>query len=160
MCTIRWWYWHGCHKPSRIYQKLTAVYHCLRKAGPNLSIAKCHFAVQKVDLLGRAILTKGVEAQKQKINHLQDKVKIPGCKKTLQHYIGFPNFYRNYLPRLAEQLTPFFQLLKQTDVEAKISITLEIMKEFRKTNEVFEQCRPLALRQPLTGGETSPYDRW
>ena len=61
------------------------------------------------------------------------------------------NFYRNYIPRLAERFTPFFQLLKTTDAKTKIPITPDIMKEFREINEALDRCCQLALRQPLPG---------
>ena len=61
------------------------------------------------------------------------------------------NYYRNYISRLAERLTPFFQLLKTTDAKTKIPITPDIMKEFREINEALDRCCQLALRQPLPG---------
>ena len=93
----------------------------------------------------------GVAPQKQKIAKFLEKVKFPRSKKALQRYIGFLNYYRNYIPRLAERLTPFFQLLKTTDAKAKFPITPDIMKEFREINEALDRCRQLALRQPLPG---------
>ena len=94
-------------------------------------MGKCHFGVQEVDFLGRTITTKGVDPQKQKITKFLEKVKFPRSKKALQRYIGFLNYYRNYTPRLAKRLTPFFQLLKTTDTKTKTPITPDIMKEFR-----------------------------
>ena len=38
--------------------------------------------------------------------------------------MGFLNFYRKYMTRLAERLTPFSQLPKQKDAKDKIQITL------------------------------------
>ena len=64
------------------------------------------------------------------------------------------NYYRNYIPRLAEQLTPFFQLLKTTDAKAKIPITHNIMKEFREINEALDRCFQLEKRQPLPGKQS------
>ena len=127
------------------------VFHCLRKAGLKLSMAKCHFGVQEVDFLGRTITTKGVVPQKQKITKFLENVKLPRSKKALQRYIGFLNYYQNYIPRLAERLTPFFQLLKTTDAKTKIPITPDIMKEFTEINEALDRCCQLALRQPLPG---------
>ena len=114
-------------------------------------MAKCLFGVQEVDFLGRTITTKGVAPQKQKITKFLEKVKFPRSKKALQRYIGFLNYYQNYIPRLAERLTPFFQLLKTTDAKIKIQITPDIMKEFREINEALDRCCQLALRQPLPG---------
>ena len=55
------------------------------------------------------------------------------------------------MPRLAERLTPFFQLPKTTYAKTKIPITPDIMKEFREINEALDRCCQLALRQPLPG---------
>ena len=136
---------------EQLIKNLGAVFQCLRKAGLKLSMANCHFGVQAVDFLGRTITTKGVAPQKQKIAKFLGKFKFPRSKKTLQRYIGFFNYYRNYVPRLAKRLTPFFQLLKTTDAKTKIPITPDIMKEFRELNEALDRCCQLALRQPLPG---------
>ena len=112
-------------------------------------MSKCRFGVQEVDFLGRTITTKRVAPQKQKIANFLEKFKFPRSKKALQRYNGFFKYYRNYIPRLAERLTPFFQLLKLTDAKAKIPITPDIMKEFRELNEALHRCCQLALRQPL-----------
>ena len=60
-------------------------------------------------------------------------------------------YHPSSIPRLAEQLTPFFQLLKTTDVRATIPITPDIMKEFKEINEALDRCCQLAIRQPLPG---------
>ena len=141
----------AANTPEQLIKFLPGVFQCLRKAGLKLSMAKCHFGVQEVDFLGRTITTKGFAPQKQKIAKFLEKVKFPRSKKALQRYIGFLNYYRNYIPRLAERLTPFFQLLKTTDAKTKIPITPDIMKEFREINEALDRCCQLALRQPLPG---------
>ena len=61
------------------------------------------------------------------------------------------NYYRNYIPRLAERLIPFFQLLKTTDTKTKIPITPDTMQQFAEINEALDRCCQLALRQPLPG---------
>ena len=137
--------------PEQLIKNLRAVFQCLRKTGFKLSMAKCHFGLQEEGFFGQTITTKGVAPQKQKITEFLEKVKFPRSKKALQRYIGFLNYYQNYIPRLAERLTPFFQLLKTTDAKTKNWITLDIMKEFREINEALDRCCRLALRQPLPG---------
>ena len=61
------------------------------------------------------------------------------------------NYYGNYRPRLAERLTPFFQLLKTTVAKTKIPITTDTMREFREINEALDRSCQLTLRQPLPG---------
>ena len=141
----------AANTPEQLIENLRAVFQCLRKAGLQLSMAKNHFGVQEVDFLGRTITTKGLAPQKQKITKFLKKVKFPRSKKALQRYIGFLNYYRNHIPRLAERLTPFFQLLKTTNAKTKVPITPDIMKEFREINEALNPCCQLALRQPLPG---------
>ena len=141
----------AANTPEQLIKNLQAVFQCLRKAGLKLSIAKCHFGVQEVHFPGRTITTNGVAPQKQKIANFLEKGKFPRSKKALQRYIGFLNIFRNYIPRLAERLTPFFQLLKTSDAKIKIPITPDIMKEFRKIKEALDRCCQLALRQPLPG---------
>ena len=60
-------------------------------------------------------------------------------------------YHRNYIARLAEPLSPLFQLLKMTDAKAKIPVIPYIIEEFRETNEALDRCCQLALRQPLPG---------
>ena len=52
---------------------------------------------------------------------------------------------------MAERLTPFFQLLKATDIDTKTPTTPDIMKELREINKALDRCCQLALRQPLLG---------
>ena len=132
--------------PEQLTKNLPAVFHWLRKAGVKLSMAECHFEVQEVDFPGRTITTKGVAPQKQKIAEF---LEFPRSKKAFKQ-IGFLKYYRNYIPRLSERLTPFSQLITITDAKAKIPMTPD-MKEFREMNEALDRCYQLALRHPLPG---------
>ena len=105
--------------PQQLIKNLRAAFQCLWKAGLKLSIAKCHFGEQEVVFLGRTITTKRVAPQKQMITKFIEKFRFPWSQKALQRHIGFLNYYRNHIPRLAERLTPFFQLLKTTDAKIK-----------------------------------------
>ena len=66
--------------------------------------------------------------------------------KALQRYLGFLNYYRNYIPRLSEKLTPFFKLLK---IDAKVMVTPELLEQFTDINKALDRCCELALKQPL-----------
>ena len=118
----------AANTPEQLIKNLRAVFQCLRKAGLKLSTAKCHFGVQEVDFLGRTITTRGVAPQKQKNHRISRKRQVPTIQKALQSHIGFLNYYRNYILRLAERLTPFSQLLKTTDTKTKLPITPDIMR--------------------------------
>ena len=89
--------------------------------------------------------------KKKNCQIFRKKVIFSRSKKALERYIRFLNYYRNFIPRLAERLIPFFQLLKTTDAKVKIPISPDIMKEFREINESLDRCCQLAPRQPIPG---------
>ena len=107
---------------------------------------KCHFGATEIDFLGRTITPEGVQPQKESITNFLEKTKFPKSKKALQRYLGFLNYYRNYIPRLSGKLVPFFQLLKKDE---KVLVTSELIEQFNEINRDLDRCSQLALRQPL-----------
>ena len=59
--------------PEQLIKNLRAVFHCLRKAGLKLSMAKCQFGVQEVDFLGRTLTTKGVALKNKRLPNSSKK---------------------------------------------------------------------------------------
>ena len=84
--------------------------------------------------------------QRPRVQNFLEKTKFPKSKKALQRYFGFLNYYRNYIPRLSEKLTPFFKLLKN---DAKVMVTPELLEQFIEINKALDRCCELALKQPL-----------
>ena len=78
--------------------------------------------------------------QDHKIQKFLANVRCPKSKKQVQRYIGFVNYYRNYIPRLSEKLLGFYELLK---ADKQIKITEELLDRYKAINA--------ALKQPLTG---------
>ena len=71
--------------------------------------------------------------------------------KSTSMILCFLKNYSNYIPWLAERVTPVFFLLKTTDIEAEIPITPDNLKEFRETNDALYRCCQLSVRQSLPG---------
>ena len=69
-------------------------------------------------------------------------------KKALQRYLGFVNHYRNYTPRMAEQLNPSYKLLK---AEVPINISSDLKETFDSVNKALSDACQLALKQPIGG---------
>ena len=125
---------------------IKTVFECIRKAGLELTIAKCHFGVKQVDFLGRTITPEGVSPQTEKVKQILQKLNFPKSKKALQQYIGFLNYCRNYLPRLSEKLSPFFKLLKET---SQYCIPNTVLDTFNELNQQVKKSCSLALKQPI-----------
>ena len=58
------------------------------------------------------------------------------------------NYSKNYIPRTAEKLNPFYQLLK---TEVPINITSELKETFHSVNKALSDACELALKQPIPG---------
>ena len=129
-------------------RNIRAVFKCIRQTGLKLTIEKCHFGVRKVEFLGRTISSEGVLPQSPKIQNFLNKLRFPKTKKALQRNLGFVNYYRNYIPRMADKLNPFYKLL---NAEVPINITSELKETFDSVNKALSDACQLALKQPIPG---------
>ena len=122
------------------------VFQCVREAGLRLTMAKCRFGAKGVQFLGRTVSPEGIAPQDQKIRNYLQKLTFPKTKKGLKRYIGFVNYYRNYIPRLSEKIAPFHDLIK---AEKPIKITNEILDSFTSINKSLDNACCLWLKQPM-----------
>ena len=138
----------AANSATDLTRNIRAVFKCIRQAGLKLTIEKCHFGVRQFEFLGRTISPEGISPQARKIQNFLDKLRFPKSKKALERYLGFVNYYRNYFPRLAEKLHPFYKLLK---TEVPINITSELKETFDSVNKALSDACELALKQPIPG---------
>ena len=115
----------AANNATDLTRNIPAVFKCIRQAGLKLAIEKCHFGVRQVEFLGRTFSPEGISPQARKIQKFPNKHRFPKSEKGLQRYLCFVNYYRNYIPRMAEKLNPFYKLLK---TEVPINITSELKK--------------------------------
>ena len=131
---------------EQLINNLRATFQCIQKAGLKLTMHKCHFGATEIDFLGRTITPAGVRPQRPRVQNFLENTKFPKSKKALQRYLGFLNYYRNYIPRLSEKLTPFFKLLTKDE---KVLVTPDLLEKFTEINKALDRCCELALKQPL-----------
>ena len=129
-------------------RNIRAVFKCIRQAGLKLTIEKCNFGVRQVEFLRRIISSDGVSLQSHKIQNFLSKLRFPKSEKVLQRYLGFVNYCRNFIPRMAGKLNPFYKLLK---AEVPINITSELKETFDSVNKALSDACELALKQPIPG---------
>ena len=138
----------AANNATDLTRNIRAVFKCIRQAGLKMTIEKWHFGVRQVEFLGRTISPEAISPQARKIQNFLDKLRFPKSKKPLQRYLGFVNYYRNYIPRMAEKLHPFYKLPK-TDVP--INITSELKEIIDSVNKALSDACELALKQPIPG---------
>ena len=116
------------------------------KCGTETRHVQIPFWSKQVDFLGRTITPEGVSPQADKVNVFLSKLRFPKSKKALQRSIGFLNYYRNYILRLSQRLSPFSNLLKET---SKFYVPTNLVEDFTNLNKLLENSCQLALKQPL-----------
>lgn len=90
---------------------LKAVFQRLKDAGLVLNIAKCEFAKSSVEFLGHRISSAGSAPLTDKVEAVV-KFPPPSTVKELQQFLGMLNFYRKFLPGVAQLLCPLTDALK------------------------------------------------
>ena len=97
---------------------------------------KCHFGATEIDFLGRTITPAGLKPQRPPVQNFLENSKFPKSKKALRHYLGFLNYYRNYIPKLSEKLTPIFKLLTKDE---KVLVTPDFLEKFTEINKALDR---------------------
>ena len=138
----------AANNATDLTRNIRAVFKCIRQAGLKLTTEKSLFEVRQVEFLGRTISTEGISPQAWKFQNFLDKLRFPKSKKALQRYLGFVNYYRNYIPRMAEKLNQFYELLK---TEVPIKTTSELKETFDSVKKALSDACELALKQPIPG---------
>ena len=87
-----------------------------------------------------------MSTQARKLHKLQDKLRFPESKKALQRYLGFVNYYRNYIPGMVEKPNPFYKMHK---TEVPINNTSEMKETFESISKDLSDACELELIQPI-----------
>ena len=95
---------------------LRQIFDCLRKSGLRLTPQKCEFRMPSKNVLGKPITSKGLQPEKQKIQKSPNTMKFPTTVKQMKPLVGFTLLFRSFLPNLAQNLMPWYKLLRK-DVE-------------------------------------------
>ncbi|QRW18204.1 Transposon Tf2-12 polyprotein [Rhizoctonia solani] len=76
------------------------------------NIEKCHFHVKKIDYLGFIISEFGIEVDQSKVTDAMNW-STPKNVKNIQEFLGFVNFYRQFIPNFGNMARPLYNLLKK-----------------------------------------------
>ena len=91
--------------------RLRLVLDCLRECSMVLNGKKCVMGVSKMDYLGHHISASGILPMPQCVAAIKEHPQ-PTTARGLQTYLGLVNFYRCFLPAVADVLRPLTEALK------------------------------------------------
>src|SRR5258706_845274 len=91
-------------------QHLDSVLGAIANANITLSPPKCHIGYQSLILLGQRVSRLGISTHREKIDAV-DAMKPPTKVKELQMFLGFVNYFANYIPFYMWITKPLYRLL-------------------------------------------------
>ncbi|XP_057542470.1 uncharacterized protein LOC130820933 [Amaranthus tricolor] len=118
------------NKASQHAEDLSETFITLRKHQMRLNPEKCVFGVTGGKCLGFFVDERGIEANPEKIQAIQD-MKSSGSVKEVQKITGCIAALRRFLSKSADRCSPFFKTLKQS----KFEWTREAEESFQQLKE-------------------------
>src|SRR5258706_1097532 len=91
-------------------QHLDSVLGAIANTNITLSPPKCHIGYQSLILLGQHVSRLGISTHREKIDAV-DAMKPPAKVKELQMFLGFVNYFANYIPFYMWITKPLYHLL-------------------------------------------------
>ena len=127
--------------------RLREVFECLREAGFKMRVAKCDFMKSEIKYLRRVVSAEGVKPDPKAVAKLRDW-EIPRNKTEMQRFLGFANYYREFIPWHAKLVAPLHAV---TGLNATFAWGPEQQKAFNEIKNALIEAT--ALAQPDSEGE-------
>ena len=93
--------------------RIKEVFECLREAGFKMRAEKCDFMRTETKYLGRVVSSEGIRPDPEAVVKIQEWMP-PRNKEELQSFLGFANYYRDFVPFHAAKVQPLQELLKKS----------------------------------------------
>ena len=93
------------HTIEQHIDRMDEVFTCLRAAGLKLKAAKCKLMETHVKFLGRVVSADGVQPDIADIEKIKNW-EVPDTKTKLESFIGFANYYREFIKNFADIVSP------------------------------------------------------
>ena len=100
------------HDAEQHMEDLRAVFSQLRRANLHVKLRKCQFFRKQVEFLGHTISEHGRRPTASASEKLS-KFPTPQNVTELQRFLGTVNFYRSYIPNMAQIASPLYGLTRK-----------------------------------------------
>ncbi|KAK9397281.1 hypothetical protein NXF25_020642 [Crotalus adamanteus] len=99
-------------------QLVRTVLRKLLDANLYCKLLKCEFHKTRIDYLGFRVSAIGIEMDPSKVHSVLEW-QAPRTRHQLQRFLGFANFYRQFIPSFADMALPLTQLLRTKTTTGK-----------------------------------------
>ena len=127
--------------------RLREVFECLREAGFKMRVAKCDFTKSEIKYPGRVMSAEGIKPDPKAVSKLRDW-EISRNKTEMQSFLGFANYYREFIPWHARLVAPLHAI---TGIEATFAWRSGQQLAFNEIKKAFTDAT--ALAQPDSEGK-------
>ena len=121
----------GSHTFEEHVVAIEAIFDSIKKAGLRLSMSKCEFGVKEIEFLGMNYTADGVQPIRRKIEDFLETMKMPKTVRQIQRLAGFCQFYKYYIPHLAN-LRPPLQPLSALAVRPGHMMQIDLVSNMPK----------------------------
>ena len=150
----------GSKNPSEHKEHLRSALRRIKEYGLCLNIDKCVFGVSEIEFLGHLVTPRGISPSPKKVEAIVEFPR-PTTIKQMQEYLGMLNFYRKFLPNIANTLRPlhdFLTLSFETHGLKPNTKTKKPLAEWsNEASEAFEKSKNILASATLLN---FPVDSW
>lgn len=128
---------------------LRTVLDRLNKYGLTINVSKCIFGASEIPFLGHLVTGSGTKPLPDKVEPILNYSQ-PKTIKDLQRFLGFLNFFRRFLPNIAQyqvHLTSFLKGAKKND-KTNLDWSEKAEEEFKKCKQLIADAVLLAHPKP------------
>ena len=124
-------------------ERLDEVFGRLKIAGLKCKASKCDFLKTSIKYLGRIVDEKGLRPDPE-MKKAIETWQIPISKKQVQSFLGFANYYREFVPHFADIASPLNELVKKK-VKDPVQLNESQLKAFESLKLALVSPPVLAL---------------
>lgn len=121
----------GGKTEEEMYKVLEEVLKILEKAGLTVKMKKVKIGLPEIDVLGHVVNKNGIKKDPKKVAGISG-IERPKSVKEVQAFCGMVNYYKAFLPSVADTMRPLYHLLKK---EVKFDWTQECETAFKKVKD-------------------------
>ena len=125
---------------------MRAVFEKLKQAQLKLKQSKCEFFRQELTYLGHVVSKDGIQTDPKKVEAIH-KWPTPTNVKEVRSFLGFTNYYRQFIKKYAQVDKPLYKLISGENASRKcnpIKLDLECQMAFDQLKELCTTTHVLA----------------